>query len=241
MKPVDRYVADVLNNVFATPEDADRLEADLRAHFAEAEARGEAPSRIIDVMGRPEDVAAAFNAERNVPYATFWQRVVAFIGDCGLLLALFLPPLSVAALFARLMPEEAASGAAPIGWVIILCLLVLAMFGIFIFYFPILEARFGKTFGKHLMRIRVVRENGAPISLGQGFVRRLSLFFKLLVPDALFVPFTDRRQRALDIIAKTVVAQEPAERAPGWAWLVCLLLPVVSSLAVAGVAMLCAP
>ncbi len=241
MKPVDRYVADVLNNVFATPEDAERLEADLRAHFAEAEARGETPSRIIDVMGRPEDVAAAFNAERDVPYANFWQRVVAFIGDCGLLLALFLPPLAVAALFARLMPEEATSGATPIGWLIILCLLVLAMFGIFIFYFPILEARFGKTFGKHLMRIRVVRENGAPISLGQGFVRRLSLFFKLLVPDALFVPFTEKRQRALDIIAKTVVAQEPGERAPGWAWVVCLLLPVVSGLAVAGVAMLCAP
>ncbi len=237
MKPVDRYVQDVLNNVFATPEDADRLEADLRAHFIEAEARGETPSRIIDVMGRPEDVAAAFNAERDVPYAGFWQRVVAFAGDCGLLLALFLPPLSVGVLAVRMVPE----GATPIGWIVAMCLLGLAMLGIFVFYFPILEARFGKTLGKHLMRIRVVRENGGPISLGQGFVRRLSLFFKLLVPDALFVLFTERRQRALDIIAKTIVAQEPGERAPSWAWAVCLLLPVASALAVAGVIMLCAP
>ena len=242
MKPVDRYVHDVLANVFATPEDAARLEADLRAHFAEAEARGESPSRIIDHMGQPEDVAAAFNAEREVPYAGFWQRVVAFVGDCGLLLALFLPPLSVAVLATRLVPEgEMSTGATPIGWMIALCLVGLAMLGIFVCYFPILEARFGKTLGKHLMRIRVIRENGAPISLGQGFVRRLSLFFKLLVPDALFVPFTERRQRALDIIAKTVVAREPGERAPGWAWAACLLLPVVTSAAVAGLVALCAP
>lgn len=240
MKPVDRYVRDVLDNVLATPEDSARLEADLRAHFAEAEARGEAPSQIIDHMGRPEDVAAAFNAERDVPYAGFWQRVVAFTGDTGLLLALFLPPLSLAVLTVRLVPEDA-SGATPIGWVIAMCLVGLAMFGIFVFYFPILEARFGKTFGKHLLRIRVVRENGAPISLGQAFVRRLSLFFKLLIPDALFVPFTDKRQRALDIIAKTVVVREPGEAAPGWAWAVCLLLPVATALAVAGLAVLCAP
>lgn len=238
MRPVDRYLRDVLSNVFATPEDAERLEADLRAHFAEAEARGETPSHIIDVMGRPEDVAAAFNAERDVPYATFWQRVVAFIGDCGLLLALFLPPLGVAALSTRMVP---ASGEPPLGWIIVMALLGLAVVGISVFYFPILEARFGKTLGKHLMHIRVIRENGTPISLGQGFVRRLSLFFKLLIPDALFVPFTDRRQRALDIIAKTVVAQEPTGRAPSWAWAVCLLLPVASGFAVAGVAMLCSP
>ncbi len=246
MKPVDRYIQDVLDNVLATPEDAERLEADLRAHFAEAESRGEAPSQIIDHMGQPEDVAAAFNAERDVPYAGFWQRVVAFTGDCGLLLALFLPPLSVAAVAARFMPDGeisigGANGATPIGWVVALVLVALAMFGIFVFYFPILEARFGKTFGKHLLRIRVVRENGAQISLGQAFVRRLSLFFKLTIPDALFVPFTDKRQRALDIIAKTVVVREPGEQAPGWAWAVCLLLPVASALAVAGLIMLCAP
>ncbi len=53
------------------------------------------------------------------------------------------------------------------------------------------------------------------------------------------MPFTDKRQRALDIIAKTVVVREPGESAPGWAWVFCLLLPVAS--AVAGMAMLCAP
>ncbi len=237
MKPVDRYVRDVLRAVFAAPEDRETFEADLRAHFAEAEARGEPPSRIIDEMGPPEDVAAAFNAEREIRHAGFWRRLVAFIGDAGLLIALALPAVSVAVLASRWFPQEEA----PAGWIIGLCLLGLAIVGIYACYFPLLEARFGKTFGKQLLRVRVVRETGAPIGLGQAFVRRLSLYFELLLPDALFIPFTDKRQRGLDIIAKTVVVQEPGEQPPAWAWALCLLLPVASSLAAAGLIMLCAP
>ena len=238
MKPVDRYVEQVMRNVFAAPGERERLEADLRAHFAEAEARGERPGRILDEMGAPEDVAAAFNAEREIRYAGFWQRVVGFIGDCGLLLALVLPLLAVGLLMqVRLAP----TGEPSVGLVIALGMVGVAVLGVFVFYFPILEARFGKTLGKHLMRIRVVREGGAPIGLGQAFVRRLSFYFEMLLPDALFVPFTEKRQRALDIVAKTLVVREPGERAPGWGWAVCLLLPVASLLALLGVLSLCAP
>ena len=113
------------------------------------------------------------------------------------------------------------------------------MIGIALFYFPLLEWRFGKTLGKHLLRIRVVRETGSPISLGQAFVRRLSYYFEMLVIDALFIPFTDKKQRALDIIAKTVVAKEPGEEAKWWAWAVCMLfLPALCLLTVAGIAAL---
>ena len=236
MKPVDRYVQDVMRHVFAVQKDRDRLEADLRAHFSEAEARGEAPGRISDEMGRPEDIATAFNAEREIRYAGFWQRVVAFIGDCGLLAFLALPPLSLALLM------QVSSEAEPTLWqVVTVAMAAIAVFGIFVFYFPILEARFGKTLGKQLLRIRVIRETGAPIGLGQAFVRRLSLYFKMLMIDALFIPFTDKKQRALDIVAKTVVARDPGETAPWWAYAVCLLLPVAAGLTLAGVVFLCAP
>lgn len=238
MNLLDSYVQNVLRNVFATQKDKARLEADLRAHFAEAQERGETTGQIIHEMGKSEDVAAAFNVERDIRYADFWRRSVAFFGDCGLILALILPLLSLAIL---LMVRLSPGGEPSIGQIAALCLLATAICGILIFYFPILEARFGKTFGKHLLRIRVIRENGAPISLGQAFVRRLSLYFELLLPDALFVPFTDKRQRGLDIIAKTLVAEEPEEQVPGWAYAVCLLLPVVSLLALLGVGLLCAP
>jgi len=237
MKPVDRYIDDVMHNVFAAAEDRERLEADLRSHFAEAEAEGRALREIIEGLGTPEEVAAAFNAEREIRYAGFWQRLVAFTGDFGLLMCLAMPVLSLAFLMG-VMGEE---GDIPIAWLGLGAFLAMALFGIFVFYFPLLEAHFGKTFGKYLMRIRVVRENGAPIGLGQAFVRRLSLYFEMLWIDALFIPFTGKRQRALDIIAKTVVAREPGERAPLWAYFVCLLLPAAAMLCLLSVFALCAP
>jgi len=51
----------------------------------------------------------------------------------------------------------------------------------------------------------------------------------------------DKRQRGLDIVAKTIAAEEPGEQAPGWGYAVCLPLPVVSLLALLGVGLLCAP
>ena len=238
MKPMDRYIEDVLRHVFATPEDRERLETDLRSHFAAGEAEGRAPREIIDGLGLPAEVAAAFNAERDIEYAGFWQRLVAFIGDFGLLTWFTVPVLALGFLMGVVGEEP---GEVAIIWFVLCGLLFLALMGIWIFYFPLLEAHSGKTLGKHLMRIRVVRENGAPIGLGQAFVRRLSLFFEMLWIDALFIPFTDKRQRALDIIAKTVVAREPGQSTPVWGYIVCLLLPFMSMLCLLAVFALCAP
>lgn len=225
MNTEDRYVDEVMRNVFASAEDRERLEADLRSHFTEAETEGRSPRGIIESLGTPEEVAVAFNAEREFRYAGFWQRLIAFFGDAGLLMCVLLPVLTLG-LLAGVVGEEPSN--VSIVWLIPFGLLFLAILGLGIFYFPLLEAHFGKTFGKHLMRIRVVREDGSPIGLGQAFVRRLSFYFDFLWVDALFVPFTERNQRALDIIAKTIVAREPGERTPGWAWVVCLLLPAAA-------------
>jgi uncharacterized RDD family membrane protein YckC len=237
MRTADRYINDVMRTVFAASADKERLEADLRAHFSEAEAKGELVGQTIDGLGTPEEVAAALTAERQVRYAGFWQRLVAFVGDCGLLLALAVPPLSLA-VFANL--RLASPGTLSKGWTIVIAAMALAVAGIAIFYFPLLEARFGKTLGKHLLRIRVIRESGAPISLGQAFVRRLSLYFDVLMLDALFIPFTQKRQRALDIVAQTIVAREPGEKTQWWGYAVCLLLPAASALTLVGLVLLCA-
>jgi len=225
MNTADRYVDDVMRNVFAVAEDRDRLQADLRSHFSEGEAEGRTPRQVIAGLGTPEEVAAAFNAERELDYASFWQRLVAFFGDAGLLMCLVLPVLGLG-LMAGVVGEE--PGDIAIVWLIPFGLLFLAILGLGIFYFPLLEAHYGKTLGKRLMRLRVVRETGSPIGLGQAFVRRLSFYFDMLWVDALFIFFTDKNQRALDIVAKTVVAQEPGKRTPGWAWVVCLLLPAAA-------------
>ena len=238
MKPIDRYIDDVMRNVFATREDRERLEADLRSHFAAGEAEGRPAREILDGLGTPAEVATAFNAELEFAYAGFWQRLVAFIGDFGLL-AVFTVPVVGLGLVMGVVGEE--PGEVGIFWIIVCGLMFLAVMGIWIFYFPLLESHSGKTLGKHLMRIRVLRENGAPIGLGQAFVRRLSLFFEMLWIDALFIPFTDKRQRALDIIAKTVVAREPGESTPVSGYVLCLVLPVVALLCMLSLIALCAP
>lgn len=238
MKPVDRYVNDVMASVFAAPEECARFESDLRAHFGAAEANGESAARVIESMGSAEDVAAAFNAEREMEYAGFWQRLVAFFGDLGLLMLCALPPLALAILWSLRLEE---SGTASVGAVIPISLAGCVLVGLFVFYFPLLEWRFGKTLGKHLLGLRTVRESGAPISLGQAFVRRLSLYFEMLWIDALFIPFTGKRQRALDIIAKTVVAHEPARESRPAGYALCLLLPVAGLVGIVALVAFCAP
>lgn len=225
MKPEERYIDDVLRHVLATPDDRERLAADLRAHFADGQAQGRSTREIIDDLGTPAEVATAFNAERAVPYAGFWRRLMAFAGDFGLLLAVTAPVIGLALFlgFGDDQPGELTAIS------LIVCVLIgVALLGLYLFYFPLLEAHFGKTLGKHLMRIRVVRESGAPIGLGQAFVRRLSLYFEMLWIDALFIPFTERKQRALDIIAKTIVVCEPGEEAPWWGYILCLVLPAIA-------------
>ncbi len=81
--------------------------------------------------------------------------------------------------------------------------------GIFLLYFPILEGRFGQTLGKRLLRLHVLKETGLPIGYKEAFLRRLSFYFDFIAVDALFIPFTRKRQRAFDIIARTVVVREP--------------------------------
>ena len=72
-------------------------------------------------------------------------------------------------------------------------------------------------------------------------MRRLSLFFEMLWIDALFIPFTDKKQRALDIIAKTIVAREPGQTTPVSGYILCLLLPFAAMCALLCLALLCIP
>ena len=78
-------------------------------------------------------------------------------------------------------------------------------FGLIAFsvYTATAEYRAGGTLGKQLMGIRVVRESGARIGLGQAWLRQLPFFGQFFFIDALFALFTERRQRAFELLTKT--------------------------------------
>lgn len=124
----------------------------------------------------------------------------------------------------RAIRDRAERGADAEDWLATVVLLPAALWALAlgIFYFPVLEHIYGKTAAKHLLSLRVLTENKTRVGLGRAFLRRLSLYFEFLFLDALFVPFTAKKQRALDIVSKTVVVREGAPSTAGL--MLCLLI-----------------
>ncbi len=215
-----RYIDQVMSRVFAPEEGRERLRADLEGHFRDAEEANEPAASVIARLGSAEEVAASFMEEVQLTPAGFWERLVAFIGDIGLLGLVFFPFFPICILLGSLAEES--DGALGIGIVLILVMAGLSFFALAIFYFPLLEHFYGKTFGKKALHLRVLSETGAPVGLGAAFLRRLSFFLEILWVDALFIPFTEKKQRAFDMVAKTLVVREPGTQSGPLGWLLCL-------------------
>ena len=86
MNEVDRYLAVVLRNIHASAGERQRIETDLRAHFEAAEGAGETVESVIARMGSPVEVAVEFMSQLELPYASFWRRLVAFVIDLGMVM-----------------------------------------------------------------------------------------------------------------------------------------------------------
>ncbi len=215
----DRYIAEVLENLFGSAADKERLASDLRAHFNDGRAAGESESEIVGRLGPPKEVAASFIEGSPTVYAGFWIRALAFVAD-GVFIAILIAPLSCLVLFVLVWGDAAGSSLALLAITVPLALWALALL---VFYFPILEHYFGCTLGKKLLGLRVETESRTRVSLGRAFLRRLSFYFEFLVLDALFVPFTEKKQRAFDLVAKTIVVRENLHPSP-LAWGLCVVL-----------------
>ena len=210
MNEVDKYLAAVLRNIHASVGERQRIETDLRAHFEAAEGAGETVESVITRMGSPVEVAVEFMSQMELPYASFWRRLAAFAIDLGMVMitSSFFGILFV--WLSNRVPRH------PLGWeyivgaiLITLCIgCAITAVGIILLYFPILEGRFGQTLGKKLLGLRVLREDGLPINYKEAFLRRISYYFEVLPVDALFIPFTTKRQRAFDIVARTIVVSQ---------------------------------
>lgn len=222
MNDVDRYVRAVLRDIQAPPGELARIETDLRAHLEEALAAVETPAEAINRMGNPAEVAAEFMEGVTLHYTGFWRRLAAFVIDMVLILTLASVLIALIILFSglvpagtQLLPPSTTGLEYVIGAFFVLLIISLAamLVGLVILYFPILEGRFGQTAGKRLLGMRVIREAGGAIGYKEAFLRRLSFYFNaavLLLVDSLFIVFTEKHQRAFDIVAKTVVIRETA-------------------------------
>jgi uncharacterized RDD family membrane protein YckC len=145
-------------------------------------------------MGPADEVAREFLAQLRLTPAPHARRFAAFLIDGAILTMLMLP----LALWAKPWLEQV-----PLDQVIRGAALVSATL-VFV-YFVIPEALTGQSFGKRILRLCVVREDGTRSGWLPALLRRISFIGNFFPIDAVFVFFTRRHQRAFDKVAGTLV------------------------------------
>ncbi len=124
----------------------------------------------------------------------FW-RWLATVLDIFFLLAMFSLPW-----FWNGIHSDYISGCILIG-----CILI------FLLYYPVLEGFTGYTIGKYIVRLRVVRDDGAVPGFGRALIRTFFRLFEVNpvllggIPAGIVVLLSQKRQRLGDMVAKTFV------------------------------------
>lgn len=190
----DDYVNRVLDWLPRTTPDRHQIATELRGHIMERLAGGQSLDEALIQLGDPLVLAESYLSAVPLVSAPFGRRAAAKLLDV-LLIAAFMVP--VVCTIVWLSPRE-------IMWM----LAAVSFFGSSILaglYLVVAEAKYGYTVGKQAMGLRVVRESGARISFGQAVVRQLPMFLQTYWIDVLFALFTEKSQRAFELLSKTRV------------------------------------
>jgi uncharacterized RDD family membrane protein YckC len=176
----------------------DQIAMELRGHIAERLEHGQPLDEVLRQFGDPRALAESYLAAVPLHSVGFLRRATAKLIDFVVVVAFV---GGMAAFVWMVGPTELA-------WY----LPVLCVFGCLIglFGYTILAEHYaGQTVGKRVVGIHVVRESGARISLGQSAIRQLPLLGQIFFIDVLFALFTDKHQRAFELITKTRAVAVP--------------------------------
>ena len=193
----EQYVQAVLSHMPASMPRREQIGTELRSHIVERLEHGVPLDEVLRQLGDPAVLADSYLAEVPLALPHHGRRILAKIVDTIVVI------LGMAAIAA-----SAAGSAALINdeWIWLGLVQGIILGGILgSMYTVVAEWRYGQTVGKYLCDLRVVRESGGRISFGQSIVRQLPLFLQVGWIDAMFVLFTDRRQRAFELLSKTRV------------------------------------
>jgi uncharacterized RDD family membrane protein YckC len=193
----DLNIQSVIDQIPAGLPLRDQIAMELGAHIEEREAQGQPIEQILRQLGDPRRLAESYLASVPLAPAPIFARLLAKIIDAAII-CLIAAAVAAAMWFAL---GSRVLGPDVFPWLPLVCILVLVLG--FVGYTIYAEYRFGQTLGKKLTGIRVVRESGTRISLGQAFLRQLPFVAEFFFIDALFVLFTEKRQRAFELITKT--------------------------------------
>ena len=192
----DDFVNRVLSAMPTATPRRDQIAMELRGHISERLASGQSLQEVLDHLGDPVALAESYLSSVPLVAGHLWHRATARLIDFGLPVVLLAP---VAAILWFATPPQFRPA-----------LILIYVFGgvaAIAVYPMVAEATYGKTVGKHLRGLRVVTESGTRISSGQAIVRNLPWLLEVWWIDALFALFTDKRQRAFELLSKTRVVQ----------------------------------
>lgn len=193
----DRYIDHVLDFMpRATPRRA-QIALELRGHIAERLAGGMSEADVLRQLGEPKALAESYLSAIPLEPASFMSRAAAKLIDILVMLVFMVP---VGWLLWRLLSPELQMFA-------VVGAMIIGGFA-FAIYFIVVEAKVGHTIGKRALGLRVVRESGARISVGQSIVRQLPLMLEVFWIDVLFALFTEKSQRAFEMLSKTRVVRD---------------------------------
>src|SRR6185369_11032654 len=160
MNADETYIDQVIAQL--PPRDArlrDQVAMELRSHIAERVEHGQTVEDALRQFGDPIVLAESYLAAIPLIAAPFWPRAAARLIDFfGVLTIVAMPIIGIVVL--TLWREQ--------GFLIPIAIIItIVVVSILSAIYPVIaEYRYGKTVGKHLMGLRVVRESGARISFG---------------------------------------------------------------------------
>ncbi|GEM_PF-708132 len=173
-------------------------------------------ARVFDLFKNKEEAGPAVREKRAV-LASIPRRLAAFVIDTLIIVAFALVVLI--GLFAG-AGNLIAGGKHAAGAFTLIVSIVFIMLAGGAAYWTITEGKYGGSLGKRALKMKVVKENGKPISYEEAFVRNATKFFPGLematLADYLSVLFTGRKQRLLDKVARTIVIRTDLKQGRGF-------------------------
>ncbi len=196
---MDDYIREVVGRMPAGMPRRKQIEMELRSHINERLEHGQSLDNVLRQLGTPETLADSYLAEVPLEAGDFWDRGGAKVID-------FVTVVVAVAPIAALVGWATE-------WFVALPVMGFGVALLFPFYNVICEWKTGQTLGKRYLRLRVVRETGARISVGEAIVRQLPQLLQVFWLDIAFALFTEKKQRAFEMLSKTrVVVAGPAEQ-----------------------------
>lgn len=185
-----------------------QVATELRGMIADRVERGQSVEEAIRQLGDPAALAESYVGAVPLVKAPFVRRLAAKLLDVLVVFAILAVPASAMIVTFYVAPSHMEGDPLRRPW-ILWPLVYTALVGIIgaSLYTVISEAMTGQTLGKRVFGLRVVREAGTRISFGQALLRQLPLALQISMVDALFALFTEKRQRAFELITKTRVVR----------------------------------